>query len=529
MEGRLSMATRQELIAAVRARYAGASRRERAKLLDELVAVAGYHRKHAIRALGSKASEDAAERRRSQPRYDEAIRKAVIALWEASDRVCGKRLKPLVPVLLPALERHGAITLTPEQRELALAVSPATIDRLLAEVRARSSGCSRRRAGFTSAVRRSVPVRTFADWQDPPPGYLEGDLVAHCGESAEGNFVQTLVLTDIATGWTECLPLVVREGALVIDALERARTLFPFPLQGVDFDNDTVFMNEAVVGWCRKAGLEITRSRAYRKNDQAWVEQKNGAVVRRLVGYARFEGLAATAELARLYAAARWHVNVFQASFKLKEKTREGARVRKRYHAPVTPLARVLDHPAVEPAGKAALRAATAELDPVLLLGTIRAAQAALGERINRRARVAQEPRPAPEAGAFAASLAVAWKAGEVRPTHRRPGRRRKPWAQGRRPFDGVREEVRGWLLDDPSLLATEILARLQERYPGQFPAAQKRTLQREVKAWRADAATRLILQGATALGVPVSEPMEVAAPLRGSQERQACLGNIAG
>jgi hypothetical protein len=192
---------------------------------------------------------------------------------------------------------------------------------------------------------------------------------------------------------------------------------------------------------------------------------------------------------------------VFQASFKLKEKTRDGARTRKRYHAPVTPLARVLAHPAVEANVEAALRAATAELDPVVLLGTIRAAQAALGERIDRRARDGQQPRPEPEPRAFATSLASAWKEGEVRPTHRRPVRRRKPWAPGRRPFDAVREEVRGWLLDDPSLLAAEILVRLQECYPGRFPSEQKRTLQREVKAWRAEAAARLILQGAATLG----------------------------
>ena len=164
MGGRLSMATRRELIAAIRARYADAPRAERAKILDELVAVAGYHRKHAIRVLGGADRKDAGERRRSRARYDEAVRAAVIALWEASDRVCGKRLKPLIPVLLAALERHGAITLEPERRELVLAISPATIDRLLAEVRARSSGCSRRGTGFTSAVRRSVPIRTFADW-----------------------------------------------------------------------------------------------------------------------------------------------------------------------------------------------------------------------------------------------------------------------------------------------------------------------------------------------------------------------------
>jgi hypothetical protein len=188
----------------------------------------------------------------------------------------------------------------------------------------------------------------------------------------------------------------------------------------------------------------------------------------------------------------------------------------------------VLAHPAVEASTKAALRAATTELDPVVP-GTIRAVQATLGERIDRRARAGQEPRPAPEAVAFAAGLAVACKVGEVRSTHHRPVRGRKPWAHGRRPFDGVREEVRGWLLDDPSLLATEILVRLQECYPDRFPPAQKRTLQRQVKAWRADAATRLILQGATALGAPASQPIEVAVPSPRPDGRQDCLGNMAG
>ncbi|WP_287299393.1 transposase family protein, partial [Mesorhizobium sp.] len=151
-----------------------------------------------------------------------------------------------------------------------------------------------------SAVRRSVPVRTFGDWNDPPPGYVEVDFVAHSGTSSSGSFVQTMVLTDIATGWTEWVPVRTRESGLVIAAIKRARSLFPFPLQGVDFDNDSAFMNELVVSWCRSQGLEVTRSRAYRKNDQAWVEQKYGAIVRRLVGYGRFVGAKATAALVRL-------------------------------------------------------------------------------------------------------------------------------------------------------------------------------------------------------------------------------------
>jgi hypothetical protein len=138
-------------------------------------------------------------------------------------------------------------------------------------------------------VRRSVPVRTFGDWNDPPPGFVEVDFVAHAGTSAAGRFVQTMVLTDIATGWTESVPVLVRNGELVIEALAAARELFPFPLRGVDFDNDGAFMNDPVVDWCRAQGLEVTRSRTYHKNDPAWVEQKNGSIVRRLVGYGRFE------------------------------------------------------------------------------------------------------------------------------------------------------------------------------------------------------------------------------------------------
>ncbi|WP_443726239.1 integrase catalytic domain-containing protein [Rhizobium mongolense] len=183
---------------------------------------------------------------------------------------------------------------------------------------------------MSSAVRRSVPVRTFGDWNDPLPGYVEVDFVAHSGTSSSGSFVQTMVLTDIATGWTECVPVRTRESSLVIAALKQARSLFPFPLLGVDFDSDSAFMNELVVCWCRRQGLEVTRSRAYRKNDQAWVEQKNGAIVRRLVGYGRLVGAEATVALGRLYGVVRLYGNLFQPSFKLREKTRIGARVIKR-------------------------------------------------------------------------------------------------------------------------------------------------------------------------------------------------------
>src|SRR5437763_1180252 len=242
------------------------------------------------------------------------------------------------------------------------------MDRALRPVRAQAGGGTRRRTAPSSAVRRSVAVRTFADWHDPPPGFVEAGLVGHSGPSASGSFVQTLVLTDIATGWTECGPLLVREQGLLSAVLTELRKLLPFDLLGFDTDNDSVFMNETVRDYCQAAGIAFTRCRPYRKNDQAWVEQKNGAVVRRSVGYRRFEGLEAATALARLYRPLRLFVNYFQPSFKLAGKAREGARVRKRYHLPATPYQRLLADARTSDEVRRSLEPVYATLDPVHLL-----------------------------------------------------------------------------------------------------------------------------------------------------------------
>jgi hypothetical protein len=494
------MSTRAELLASVRQRYEAAPRREKRRILDEFVAVSGYHRKHAIRLLRSDSRECAA-RRPPQRRYDGRVREGLIVLWECSDRLCSKRLKPLIPALLPALERHDKLVLDDATRACLLSVSPATIDRLLSETRIAAAGGRRRRAGSSSAVRRAVPVRTFADWNSPPPGFVEVDLVAHGGASVSGSFVQTLVLTDIATGWTECIPIVVRESTLVIEAIARARRLFPFPLRGVDFDNDSLFMNETVVSWCRESGLEVTRARAYRKNDQAWVEQKNGAIVRRLVGYGRFEGVVSAQALARLYAAARLHTNLVQPSFKLKTKTRVGARVIKCYHDPVSPAMRVIAHPIVAEEHKDRLRALQAVSDPILLLAEIRAAQEELGRRVDRRGLDASSGDPVvADVDRFAAGLKIAWRDGEQRPLHRRPYHRRKPAPHRICMLDDQETRIRAWLKAEPALSAQAVLMRLIEVLPDRFTKQHLRTVQRAVKSWRGEMARSLIRDGASLL-----------------------------
>lgn len=219
---------------------------------------------------------------------------------------------------------------------------------------------------------RQVPVLTYNDWNKPPPGYLEIDLVAHCGGPLSGSFIHSLVVTDVCTGWTEAIPLLARDQGLVLAGLEAIRGQLPFPIRGIDSDNDGAFINETLLEWASQQGIEFTRSRAYRSNDQGYIEQKNGAVVRRFVGHHRYSGPLAGQMLVKLYQSLRLYVNYFQPSFKLLEKNREGSATVKRYSPPATPCDRLLEHQAVTEETKEQLTRRRAGLDPVALLHTIR-------------------------------------------------------------------------------------------------------------------------------------------------------------
>jgi hypothetical protein len=498
----LSGSARRELIDAVRARYRSSDPMAKRLILREFAALTGYHRKSAIRVLNGDTVDSDTPTRRRRRIYDEAFCRTLVVLWEASDRVCGKRLRALLPSLVPALERHGHLVLEPLARTKLLGVSAATIDRLLGEARGLSDRRRVRRA--PSALRRSVPIRTYADWNSPEPGFMEIDLVAHCGERLAGAFIHTLTLTDIASTWTECVPLLVREGALVVETIDQLRAALPFALQGVDIDNGGEFLNETLVSYCVGHGIELTRSRPYRKNDQAWVEQKNGSVVRRLVGYRRLEGAAAAAILARLYTASRLFVNFFQPSFKLKEKLRIGGRIVKRYDPPQTPCARLLAASSIPTSVKMRLAETLASLDPLRLLEEIRQAQHQLVCLADDGA--ASLPATQNEdLQRFLMGLSTAWQAGEVRPTHLNRKRSPHDWRTRPDPFETTWPTVFAWFEDSPEQTAKALFRRLQGERPGVFPDHQLRTLQRRVRQWRMQRARRLVFgvqNGATAAGL---------------------------
>ena len=284
MRKKLSMELRRELLRRTAEDYASARKRIKSQIVDQLVAATGYGRKYAITLLNNPPGSVGPSRPR-RARYDERVKRPLVTLWTTANRICAKRLVPFLPELIEVMERHGHLSLPADVREKLLTISSATADRLLATERSNQRGVSTTRPG--SLLKKQIKVRTFADWDDLQPGFLEADLVAHCGESAAGSFLHTLVLVDIATGWTECVALLRRSEADVIGALNSLRGRLPVPLLGLDTDNGSEFINYEMLRYCQREQITFTRSRVNRKNDQAFVEEKNGSIVRRLIGYDR--------------------------------------------------------------------------------------------------------------------------------------------------------------------------------------------------------------------------------------------------
>ena len=359
-----------EYVQALRKRYFRAAKEEKGKMLDEFTQVTGLHRKAAIRLL-NRPDAPGGNKRHGRPAMYKDVLQPLIAIWEASDRLCSKRLQPFLPEMIRVLRQHGEQQIDASKEAQLCRISPSTIDRLLRPCRKLGGrrGLTTTRPG--SLLKSSIPIRTFADWQENKPGFMEIDLVAHCGETTEGFYLNTLCAVDVASGWTECLPVWGKGQERVGGAVHRVRQRLPFPLLGLDSDNGSEFINQHLFTYCQREKISFTRSRSYKKNDSCYVEQKNGNVVRRLVGYDRYTSKAAYQCLERLYDSVRLYMNFFQPTMKLVSKTRHGAKVNKAYDTARTPYQRLLEAGMLTEVKQQKLAATYHGLNPVLLLKQI--------------------------------------------------------------------------------------------------------------------------------------------------------------
>ena len=385
----MTRTTLGEYAAALRGRYLGAGKKEKGRILDEFCRTAGLHRKAAIRLLRGKGRcRGSLRRKKGRPvRYGPELLAALRQVWEASDRLSGKLLAAVMKDLVESLERHGELRLEPRLREALSSMSAATIDRMLKGWRLGLGRQPRRHAPARTGLKAAIPVRTWSEWEDVRPGSVQADLVLHCGESAEGFFLTTLTMVDVATGWTELQPAWGTTMMRVRQAVQRAGMALPFPLRELHTDNGSEFINHTLYAWCKQHEIRFTRGRGYRKNDQAWVEQRNWLGVRRNVGYDRYNSQRAFQALQRLYPLLRLQLNFLRPVRKLVGKRRSGARVTKLYDAPRTPYQRLLESGLLDDATSERLEGEFRAINPAALRRRIDSALGRLWDCTERKER----------------------------------------------------------------------------------------------------------------------------------------------
>ncbi len=398
---RLTMAERRTVTKATCERYRKATKKEKGVILGEFVALTGYTRCYArwlLRNHGRRVEirpgvileGDARKRprRRVKRTYGPEVLGPLKKMWAMVGYISSKRLKPALPGLIARLEACKELRLAKAVRTKLLAISAATIDRLLKTERAKFTLKRRGHTKPGTLLKHQIPIRTFSDWDDARPGFLEMDLVAHEGGSAAGEYCFTLDVTDVASGWIELAAVPNKAQTNVFQALMAIRQRLPFPVLGFDSDNGGEFINDQMLRFCRAEKITFTRSRPYRKNDNCYVEQKNWSVVRQEVGYGRYESPEACRRLNELYAQVCIRANFFQPSLKLKEKTRTGGHVSRRHHPALTPYGRLLQSPHIDQAVKDQLKARFETLNPAQLYRNIQKLQ----KRLLTLAARAQQP-----------------------------------------------------------------------------------------------------------------------------------------
>lgn len=340
----LTMKQRIALTYEVRSRYRRSSKKAKTEILNEFVKVSGYNRSYARRILGSlKRAGRKKQRAVRRRRYDIRVFYPLRTLWLAADGICGQRLKPFIPELILVLQNHGELKITKETRQKLEAMGSATIDRMLRATRGQYRLKGRATTKPGTLLRKTIPVRTFADWDETKPGFFEADLVAFCGDSPKGEYVNGLNLTDVLLGWVGLEAIMGKSQYRTHRAVDRVRNRLPYRMLGLDSDNGTEFINWLLKRYCEANQITFTRIRPYWKNDNCYVEQKNYTVLRRFLGYARYETQAQLALIKEILKLVEVYVNFFQPVMKLKSKRRLGSKVKKQYDQAQTPYQRLLN------------------------------------------------------------------------------------------------------------------------------------------------------------------------------------------
>jgi len=369
----LNFRERQSVIKELASQYKNATKRDKGQLIDYLQTLTGFNRSYATRALRTVkaiASKGIKPKRSSAGRkcyYDSAVLHDLKYIWAILDFLSGKRLVPFLPEIITVLENHGEREFLPEVRAKLLTISSATIDRLLAPERKRLKLKGRTGTKPGSLLKNSIPIKTFADWNDTRSGFIEIDLVAHDGGNSRGDFAQSLNSVDVATGWTQTRAVKNKAQRWVFEALQIISKNFPFPILGIDSDNGSEFINSHLIRYCEQHQITFTRSRPYRKNDSCHVEQKNWSVVRKTVGYLRYDNEEQLELLNQLYEIQNLYNNYFQPVLKLTKKERHGAKLKKTYDLAQTPYQRVQAAPEITREQKLLLKETYAMLNPVAL------------------------------------------------------------------------------------------------------------------------------------------------------------------
>lgn len=385
----LTMKEKQAVTKQLALEYKRARKKKKGKIIDSVIQLTDYNRSYAARVLRWRARPKvlgrgkvggvnitlvADERKRKKKKrkkrtrkYDKPVFVALRKIWTICDCICGKRLGPFLPEIITVLERCKELEIAEDVRKKLFEISPATIDRLLAPVRKQYLLKARSHTKPGTLLKHQIPIRTFSDWDEQRPGFLEIDLVGHEGGNSRGDFAQTLDATDVCTGWTETRAVKNKARVWVFTALMEIEERLPFAMLGIDSDNGGEFINAHLLQFCNEAEITFTRSRVSRKNDSCFVEQKNYSVVRRAVGYRRYDTEEEVAVLNEMYDHLRLYTNFFQPVMKLLEKTRVGSKVKKKYDRAKTPFRRAMESPLINKHVKKKLTEQYDTLNPVAI------------------------------------------------------------------------------------------------------------------------------------------------------------------